>query len=242
MDTGVLFRLDAQAAIVAGASSLLGGALARGLVSSGCAVMLADRPGPALGDLVDGLERAGGRACASALDPRRPDKADDLVGGALDAFGRLDGVVLAAGPDGAGCGEDAARVALALQVSVTARAALAGAAARAMIPAGSGGWMVIVDDSGDDLAARAGAGALAQLTRELARQWAPHGIRVNALRVAPGWRGPEDVDGPLVFLASPASQFVTGVTLTVDGGGAGREKTSQPGSTVRAAMPTSEAE
>ena len=82
------------------------------------------------------------------------------------------------------------------------------------------------------------------LTRELAAQWARRGVRVNAL--APGWfptemtadmfgderslhwmrsrtplgRGGEldELVGPLLFLASDASSFVTGHILTVDGG------------------------
>jgi NAD(P)-dependent dehydrogenase (short-subunit alcohol dehydrogenase family) len=90
----------------------------------------------------------------------------------------------------------------------------------------------------------ASKGAVAQLTKSLAIAYAPNGVRVNA--IAPGWIAtpltqalqddasrsavilgrtpmarwgtPADVAGPVLFLASPAAAFVTGVILPVDGG------------------------
>jgi NAD(P)-dependent dehydrogenase (short-subunit alcohol dehydrogenase family) len=90
----------------------------------------------------------------------------------------------------------------------------------------------------------ASKGGVAQLTKSLAIAFAADGIRVNA--VAPGWIAtrltdalqadpartepilartplkrwgrPEDIAGPVMFLASPAAAFVTGVILPVDGG------------------------
>jgi len=98
--------------------------------------------------------------------------------------------------------------------------------------------------SGPAPAYSASKGGVAQLTKSLAIAWAPLGIRVNA--VAPGWietpltsalhqdpvrrdmiiertplgrwGKPEDVVGPVMFLCSPAAQFVTGAILPVDGG------------------------
>jgi NAD(P)-dependent dehydrogenase (short-subunit alcohol dehydrogenase family) len=90
----------------------------------------------------------------------------------------------------------------------------------------------------------ASKGGVGQLTKSLAAAWAPEGVRVNA--VAPGWIStpmtaplredegrskpiiartpmgrwgtPEEVAGGVIFLASPAAQFVTGTILAIDGG------------------------
>ncbi|MDH3668964.1 MAG: SDR family oxidoreductase [Paracoccaceae bacterium] len=94
----------------------------------------------------------------------------------------------------------------------------------------------------------ASKGGIGQLTKALANEWAPHGVNVNA--IAPGyiatdntealrndpvrhsaileripqgrWGTPEDFAGPVVFLASAASDYVNGEILVVDGGWMGR--------------------
>jgi 2-deoxy-D-gluconate 3-dehydrogenase len=94
----------------------------------------------------------------------------------------------------------------------------------------------------------ASKGGVAQLTKALANEWAPKGIQVNA--IAPGyfatsntealqadetrnrqileripsgrWGQPQDLGGAALFLASAASDYVTGTVLTVDGGWMGR--------------------
>jgi gluconate 5-dehydrogenase len=94
----------------------------------------------------------------------------------------------------------------------------------------------------DAVAYNASKGGVIAFTRDLAHKWAQHRIRVNA--IAPGWfpsdmsnvllerhgdtfletiplrrfGGPEDLKGAIAFLASPASAYVTGQTLIVDGG------------------------
>jgi NAD(P)-dependent dehydrogenase (short-subunit alcohol dehydrogenase family) len=94
----------------------------------------------------------------------------------------------------------------------------------------------------DAIAYNASKGGVISFTRDLAHKWARYGIRVNA--IAPGWfpsdmsnfllerhgdrflegiplrrfGGPDDLKGAIGFLASPASAYVTGHTLVVDGG------------------------
>jgi NAD(P)-dependent dehydrogenase (short-subunit alcohol dehydrogenase family) len=249
-----LFRLDGQAAIVTGASSGLGPIMARALAGAGCAVVLAARRAPELEALAAQIAGGGGRAEAVPVDVRAPGHAERLVGAAREADGRLDGAVLNAGVStrGPAEAEDPDAFADVLAVNVTAQARLAAAAARVMIGAGRGGWMIgmssilgIRAGTGPGVAAYAASkGAVEQLVRELARQWAPHGIRVNAL--APGYfptamnapigadperraavlartplgraGRPEDAGGACVFLASAAAAFITGQVLRVDGG------------------------
>jgi hypothetical protein len=248
------FSLAGQAAIVTGASSGLGEMMARGLAEAGCAVLLAARRAGELARVAEAIEAAGGRAVAHPADLRDPGHAEELVAAAREAFGRLDGVVLNAATSTIGPAEqdDAAAFEDVLRVNVAAQAALAAAAARAMIGAGGGGWMILMSSilgrkagTGPGVAAYASSKiAVEGLTRELARQWAPHGIRVNALapgyfptelnapmtadpgrraalvaRIPLGRAGePDDIAGVTVFLASRAAGYVTGQVLPLDGG------------------------
>jgi NAD(P)-dependent dehydrogenase (short-subunit alcohol dehydrogenase family) len=130
--------------------------------------------------------------------------------------------------------------------------ALARLAARQMLAQGNGGVIINIASVNGFLASRswpetayaASKGGVVNLTRELANQWASHGIRVNA--IAPGYfesemtqelfaneravdwmrrhtpmrrhGQPGELDGALLFLASDASSYVTGQVLIVDGG------------------------
>ncbi len=137
-------RLDGQAAIVTGASTGLGVIIAQALAAQGCAVVLAARRIDLLRRVADDIASAGGRAVPVVCDVRDPSHADMLAERCVTAFGRLDGVVANAGIAGGGPAEheDSATFAEVMAVNVVAAAAIAGACARRMIPAG-GGWVIL---------------------------------------------------------------------------------------------------
>ena len=136
-----------------------------------------------------------------------------------------------------------------LEVNLTAQFVLARELGRRMIAQGGGKIVFVASmlsfQGGVTVPGYAASkGGIAQLTKALANEWAPHGVNVNA--VAPGyiatdntqalrddevrsrqileripagrWGEPEDVAGAFVFLASPASDYVHGIVLPVDGG------------------------
>ena len=248
------FDIAGQAVIVTGASSGLGRIMAGGYARAGCDVVVTARREDALVTLATEHADARGRIVVAPFDVRDPEHADALVARALAECGRLDGVVLNAGTAAGAPAEDEDMAAFAevLEVNVTAQMRLASRAARAMIDGSRPGWMILLSSilgkragTGAGVAAyTASKGAIEMLARELARQWAPYGIRVNALapgyfptamnapmvaepgrldamlsRIPLGREGrPADLVGVAVFLASPAAAYITGASLALDGG------------------------
>jgi NAD(P)-dependent dehydrogenase (short-subunit alcohol dehydrogenase family) len=243
------FRLEGRVAVVTGASGGLGERFARVLHDAGAHVVAGARRLHRLEALADELERA---------EPVRCDVADDadrraLVEGVLARHGRIDVLV-----NNAGIGEpvpaleeDLEHFERVVAVNLTGLWRLSQLAGASMVAQGSGSIVNIASILGLVASApipqasyTASKGAVVNLTRELAVQWARKGVRVNAL--APGWfpsdmtttmfteeasirylernapmgRGGEahELDGALLFLASDASSYVTGHVLTVDGG------------------------
>lgn len=188
------FRLDGETAIVTGASSGLGARFARVLAAAGARVVAAARREQRLEALAAELRSAGAEVVPVRCDVTVDADVERLVATAVDATGRLDVLVNAAGIAPA---EDAPiespelfrRV---MAVNAGGLYACARAAAAVMIERGGGSIVNVASISGlvagdgpDTPSYAASKGAVVNLTRELAVRWAPQGVRVNAL--APGW-------------------------------------------------------
>jgi 2-deoxy-D-gluconate 3-dehydrogenase len=186
------FKLDGRVALVTGASTGLGAAIAVALAGAGAQVACHGNtrsPDPTC----EQINNAGGAAQAISGDLSRPDTAKKLVNETLERFGRLDVLVNNAGtirraPAVEYSEEDWATV---LEVNLSSVFRLSQLAGRWMIESGRGGKIVNIASllsfqGGVTVPAYAASkGGVAQLTKALANEWAKHGINVNA--IAPGY-------------------------------------------------------
>lgn len=249
-----LFSLRGHVGFVTGASSGLGVECAAALALAGADVALAARRGERLEGVAAELARTYGvRTAAIPLDVTDDAAIDAALERARRELGLVDILVNNAGISPTGRAENLPRATwdAAIATNLTAPMMLAQRVARALIAAKRPGRVInmvsiyaSVASSIYRLSAYAAAKAgLANLTRQLAVEWAGYGILVNAL--APGWipteateagmaKGnrermeratplgrvgrPEEIRGAVIFLASEASSYVTGSMLAVDGG------------------------
>lgn len=246
--------LRERIAVVTGASSGLGDRFARVLHANGATVVVAARRADRLDALAAEL---GGRIVPVPTDVRSPEACEALVEAALGMTGHVDVLVNnagTAGPDGPTADLDSWDDVMAVNVRSTFL--LSKLVGTAMCARGQGSIVNVASMFGTVASAPinqasycASKGAVVNLTRELACQWARRGVRVNAL--APGFfesemtsttvladertlrhierscpmgriGAPGELDGALLFLAGGASTYVTGQVLTVDGGWSAR--------------------
>jgi len=249
LDPLALFRLDGRVALVTGASSGLGERFARVLHAAGARVVLTARRKErldAVADELPGAEVIPGDIASSS-------DREAIVAETLRRCGAVDVLV-----NNAGVGytvsiedEDLDEFRTTMEVNVTAVWHLSKLAGAAMVANGRGSIVNIASMLGlvgstpiKQAHYTASKGAVINLTREMALQWARKGVRVNAL--CPGWfpsemtaamEGDEasqrfikanspmprmgeaqELDGPFLLLASDAGSFMTGHALVVDGG------------------------
>ncbi|HET7305956.1 MAG TPA: glucose 1-dehydrogenase [Segeticoccus sp.] len=246
------FRLDGRTALVTGGYRGLGLAFSRALAQAGADVVIGARDGSACRKVADELAtETGRRVVGIPLDVADGSSVTRAVEAATEATGRLDVVVNNAGtchhrpalevPD-----EEWEDV---FEVNVHGLWRVSRAAGQHFADHG-GGVIVNVGSISADIVNRpqwqpaynASKAAVHQLTKSLAAEWAPLGIRVNA--VAPGYvktemapvdeprfrqrwiedapmqryAVPEEIAPTVVYLASDASSFMTGSVVTIDGG------------------------
>jgi NAD(P)-dependent dehydrogenase (short-subunit alcohol dehydrogenase family) len=242
------FRLDGHRALVTGAGRGIGRAAAVALAEAGAHVVLASRTGSELEALAAAIRKAGGAAEPLVLD-------------VLDVEGTR--ATIAAQPpcdiliNNAGTNRPAPFLEVSIEdydtvtdLNVRAAFFVAQAVARGMVVAGVRGAIVNVSSQMGHVGGEnrtvycATKHALEGLTKAMALDLAPHGIRVNSLcptfvrtpMTAPFFADPEfraktigriplgrvgeveDLMGAIVFLASDASGLMTGTSLTIDGG------------------------
>ncbi len=244
--------LGGRVAVVTGAARGIGREYARALTAAGAAVVVADVDAEGASGTVAAIEEDGGAALAVTVDVTDEASVEALADATLEHFGGVDVLVnnaaiwggLRPGPMTEVPLEDWTRV---MTVNVTG----VWLVSRAFVPSLAEREGAIVNQSsigaymgGPNVTHYATSkGAVNALTRAMARDLGPMGVRVNA--IAPGQianeatlsvvsaerleamtrqqclqraGGTDDLTGPLLFLCSDAARFMTGQVLVVDGG------------------------
>ena len=249
--TESLFSLSGRRALITGSSQGIGFALAKGLAASGATIVLNGRDEAKLNAAATALKSEGATVETLAFDATQHNAVRSAVDGFEAAHGAVDILINNAGMQHRTPLEDfpADRFEALLQTNVASVFHVGQACARHMIRRGAG--KIINIASVQTALARPGIapytatkGAVANLTKGMATDWAKHGLQVNA--IAPGyfdtplnaalvsdtefsawlekrtpagrWGQVEELVGAAVFLSSNASSFVNGHTLFVDGG------------------------
>jgi 2-deoxy-D-gluconate 3-dehydrogenase len=241
-----LFDLSGRRALVTGGGRGLGHGMAEALAGAGAAVALAGRSE----QVEEAARELGGVAVRADLAERGElhaafERAVELLGG-------LDILVTAHGTTHRGAALDVEAGAWdgVVATNLTSVFELCRLAGRRMVAAGRGKIVTVASmlsfSGGVGVSPYAASkGGVAQLTKALANEWAPHGVNVNAIApgyfrtelTAPIWRDDParndeilarlpagrwgeaaDLGGATVFLASAASDYVHGIVLPVDGG------------------------
>lgn len=246
-----LFNLSGKVAVFIGGGGGLGQAVSLGLANAGADIIPVGRSAERNADLVRQIEEVGRKSLLTSVDITDENDIKRLVDQVINKFGRIDILINAAG-------KNYKKPALQLsqdewddvfKVNAKGVFTVSQVVGERMIAQG-GGKIINFASLGSHLgitrsvAYCASKGAVLQMTKVLAAEWAPYGVNVNS--ISPGYfqtpltekmlseketydkiiartpmqrlGQPQDLVGAVIFLASDASNFVTGTTIAVDGG------------------------
>jgi NAD(P)-dependent dehydrogenase (short-subunit alcohol dehydrogenase family) len=244
-----LFSLKGKTAVVTGGGRGIGQTVALGLAGAGANIAVLSRTGA--DETVRLIEKAGGRGLSLLADVTSEKAVDAALGQVLSRFGAIDilfnnaGVCIHKGTLEASIAEWRE----VLDINLTGEYVMARAVGRIMIKQGIKGSIInmasmsgsIVNIPQWQASYNASKAGVIHMTRSLAVEWAPYGIRVNSL--SPGYIGtpmsadtpqelkdawmplipahrmgdPEELVGAVIYLASGSSGYTNGSDLVVDG-------------------------
>lgn len=241
-------KLTNKVALVTGGSRGIGAAIARRLAAEGAAVAITYVNGKQKADeVVDAIKREGGNAIAIRADSSSVEDVKSAVAETARVFGRLDVLVNNAGIGAVAPLDEISLDDFDRMVAVNIRGVFA-ATQEASRHMGEGGRIITIGSVNADRIPFAGGSvyamtkaAVAGLTRGLARDLGPRGITVNNVQPGPIETDMNPSDGPfaemlksfmaldrygqadeiaamVAYLAGPEAGFITGASLTIDGG------------------------
>ncbi|MBN2980049.1 SDR family oxidoreductase [Cohnella algarum] len=247
-----LFDLTGTVSVVIGGNGVLGGAMSEALAGAGSKVAVVGRDMEKAEAVRLRIAEAGGEAATFAADATREEDLREVLRRVLEWGGRVDTVVHCAGMNSPTPFfelkmEEWDRI---MDVNLKSAVVTAQIFGKHLIDQGEGGSIVNISSVSSDpplskvFTYSASKAGINSITKFLAREFAPHNVRVNA--IIPGFfpaeqnrkilspervqsimghtpmgrfGNPEELQGAIVYLASAkASSFVTGTTLRVDGG------------------------
>jgi gluconate 5-dehydrogenase len=246
-----LFAVNDQVVVVSGASRGIGLAIAAGFARRGAQVVITGREQATLQTAAAALAAEGHAVEPIVCDVAQPDDITRAVDDCMGRYGRIDTLINVAGVNRR---KPAVEITVedydfVMDINLKGAFLLSQAVGRQMLRQGSGSQINIASLNTDRplknvVPYAMSKSALGHMTRALALEWGPQGVRVNAL--APGfiltdltrqlWSDPtmqawgqantplgrlgqpDDLVGTAIFLASPAAAFLTGQIIYVDGG------------------------